>query len=66
MRIGTVVKGIGFVGYAHITHSWNVGAVAMAGGNPHVAEAIAHAEGAAEHGAWGHADALVGSMLKKR
>lgn len=29
------------------------------GGNPHVDEAIAHAQGAAKHGAKGHADALV-------
>ena len=32
---------------------------AIAGGNPHVAEAIAHAQGAAKHGGMGHADALV-------
>ena len=32
---------------------------ALAGGNPHVAEAIAHAQGAAKHGGMGHADALV-------
>ena len=31
----------------------------IASGNPHVAEAIAHAEGAAKHGGMGHADALV-------
>ncbi|UCE63477.1 MAG: metal-binding protein SmbP [Nitrospirota bacterium] len=28
-------------------------------GNPHVDEAIAHAQGAAKHGGMGHADALV-------
>jgi hypothetical protein len=37
---------------------WWSGSV-LAGINPHVAEAIAHAEGAAKHGGMGHADALV-------
>ncbi|WP_447970738.1 small metal-binding protein SmbP [Nitrospira sp. M1] len=32
---------------------------AVADMNPHVTEAIAHAEGAAKHGGEGHADALV-------
>jgi hypothetical protein len=40
-----------------VAGSW--GSIALAGANPHVAEAITHAEGAAEHGAKGHADKLV-------
>lgn len=59
MRIGTVLKGIGLLGMLALLTVGTWGAMAMAGGNPHVAEAIAHAEGAAEHGGLGHADALV-------
>ena len=33
------------------------GSVAIADGNPHVAEAIAHAESGADHGGQGHPDA---------
>lgn len=33
--------------------------LALAGGNPHVAEAISHAEAAVDHGEQGHADVLV-------
>jgi hypothetical protein len=35
------------------------GSLAIAGVNPHVAEAIKHAEGAVDHGKQGHPDALV-------
>ena len=59
MRIGTLVKGIGLVSMLALLTVGTWGSVAMADGNPHVAEAIAHAEGAAEHGGLGHADALV-------
>jgi len=59
MRIRTLVKGIGLFSLLTLLTVGTWGAVAMAGGNPHVAEAIAHAEGAVEHGSLGHADALV-------
>ncbi len=59
MRIGTLVKGMGLVGMLALLTVGTWGSLAMASGNPHVAEAIAHAEGAAEHGGMGHADALV-------
>jgi len=59
MRIGTLVKGIGLLSMLVLLTMGTWGSMAMAGGNPHVAEAIAHAEGAAEHGGLGHADALV-------
>ena len=59
MRIGTLVKGLGLLSMLALLTVGTWGSVAMAGENPHVAEAIAHAEGAAEHGGMGHADALV-------
>ena len=59
MRIRTLVRGIGLVSMLALLTVGMWGSVAMADGNPHVAEAIAHAEGAAEHGGMGHADALV-------
>ena len=59
MSIRMMVKFLGIVGVVGLFAIGNWGSVAMASGNPHVAEAIAHAEGAAEHGGMGHADALV-------
>jgi hypothetical protein len=59
MRIGTLVKGLGLLSMLALLTVGTWGSVVMAGGNPHVAEAIAHAEGAVEHGSLGHADALV-------
>ncbi len=59
MRIGTLVKGIGLVSMLALLTVGAWGSVAMADGNPHVAEAIAHAESAADHGGQGHPDALV-------
>lgn len=59
MRKQAVIKGIGVLAMLGwlVMGSW--GSVVFAGANPHVAEAIAHAEGAAKHGGMGHADALV-------
>ena len=59
MRMGIMIKGIGLVSMLALLMVGTWSSIAMAGGNPHVAEAIAHAEGAAEHGGQGHADALV-------
>jgi hypothetical protein len=59
MRIGRLVKGIGLLSMLTLLTVGTWGSVAMADQNPHVAEAIAHAEGAVEHGGLGHADALV-------
>ena len=59
MRIEVLVKSIGLLGMLALLTVGTWGAVAFADGNPHIAEAIAHAEGAAEHGGQGHADALV-------
>jgi hypothetical protein len=59
MHIGTLIKGIGLLSILTLLTVGTWGSVTMAGGNPHVAEEIAHAEGAVEHGSLGHADALV-------
>jgi hypothetical protein len=59
MNIQNVVKGIGALGIVGLFTIGTWGSLAMAGGNPHVAEAITHAEGAVKHGEKGHADKLV-------
>ncbi|HBP86941.1 MAG TPA: small metal-binding protein SmbP [Nitrospirales bacterium] len=59
MRKQVVSKAIGIVAILGLLVAGSWGSVAFAGANPHVAEAIAHAEGAADHGGQGHADALV-------
>lgn len=59
MSIRVLVKGMGMLGILALLTVGTWGSVAMADTNPHVAEAIAHAEGAADHGSQGHADALV-------
>jgi len=59
MRKQVFVSGMGVFAFLAMLMVGSWGAVALAGGNPHVAEAIAHAEGAAKHGGQGHADALV-------
>ena len=58
MRKQVVIKTIGLFAMLGllVAGSWSV---VLAGANPHVAEAIAHAEGAVKHGEQGHADALV-------
>lgn len=59
MSIRTTVKGMGVLGILGLFVVGTWGSLAMAGANPHVAEAIAHAEGAVDHGGQGHPDALV-------
>ena len=59
MSFRTMCKGLALVGLMMIMVAGLGAGVALADQNPHVAEAIAHAEGAAEHGGMGHADALV-------
>jgi hypothetical protein len=59
MRKQAVIKGIGVLAMLGLLVMGSWGGVAFADANPHVAEAIAHAEGAAKHGGLGHADALV-------
>jgi hypothetical protein len=59
MHIGTLVKGIGLLSMLALLTVGTWGSMAMADENPHVAQAIAEAEGAVEHGSLGHADALV-------
>ncbi|WNM61808.1 small metal-binding protein SmbP [Candidatus Nitrospira neomarina] len=59
MKKQAVVRGIGLFAILGLLIAGSWGSVALAGANPHVAEAIAHAEGAADHGGQGHADALV-------
>ena len=59
MRKQALVSGMGLFAVLAVLVMGSWGSVALAGGNPHVAEAIAHAEGAAKHGGKGHADALV-------
>ena len=59
MKKQTVSKAIGMVAVLGLLVVGSWGSVALASANPHVAEAIAHAEGAADHGGQGHADALV-------
>ncbi len=59
MQMKTLVKRLSVVSILALFVFGAWGTAAFAGGNPHVAEAIAHAEGAAEHGGMGHADALV-------
>jgi len=59
MSIGKLVKGIGLLGLLAFLTVGTWGSLAMADVNPHVAEAIAHAESAADHGGQGHPDALV-------
>jgi hypothetical protein len=54
-----LVKGMGMLGILVLFTVGTWGSVAMADTNPHVAEAIAHAESAADHGGQGHPDALV-------
>ena len=53
------VPGLGLLAIVGLLTIGTWGAAALAGENPHVAEAISHAEGAVEHGGQGHADALV-------
>ena len=53
MRVGTLMKGMSLLGMLALLTMGTWGSLAMASGNPHVAEAIAHAEGAAEHGGMG-------------
>ena len=52
-------KGMMIAGLFAILSLTVFSSLSIAGGNPHVAEAIAHAQGAAKHGGMGHADALV-------
>lgn len=59
MSIRLLVKGMGLLGILALLTVGTWGSVAMADTNPHVAEAIAHAESAADHGGQGHPDALV-------
>ena len=59
MRINTMVRSLGLLGIVGLLSFGIWSASAWAGGNPHVAEAIAHAQGAAKHGGMGHSDALV-------
>ena len=59
MRKAAELKGLGLFAVLTVLVVGTWGTVVFAGGNPHVAEAIAHAEGAAKHGGMGHADALV-------
>ena len=59
MRKAAELKGLGLLAVLAVLVVGTWGTVVFAGGNPHVAEAIAHAEGAAKHGGMGHADALV-------
>ena len=59
MRKQALVGGMGLVAVLVVLVVGSWGSVALAGGNPHVAEAIAHAQGAAKHGGMGHADAVV-------
>ena len=56
MTIRMMVKRIGMFGVIGLLAMGAWGTSVMAGGNPHVGEAISHAEGAVEQG---HADALV-------
>ncbi|MCA9465658.1 MAG: hypothetical protein KC643_09490, partial [Nitrospira sp.] len=58
MRKAAELKGLGLFAVLTVLVVGTWGTVVFAGGNPHVAEAIAHAEGAAKHGGMGHADAL--------
>lgn len=59
MRKQALVGWMGLVAVLSVLVVGTWGSVALAGGNPHVAEAVAHAEGAAKHGGMGHADAIV-------
>lgn len=59
MRKQALVGWMGLVAVLSVLVVGSWGSVALAGGNPHVAEAVAHAEGAAKHGGMGHADAIV-------
>lgn len=59
MRKQAFIKGVGMLAILGLLVVGSWGSMALAGANPHVAEAIAHAEGAADHGGQGHADALV-------
>jgi hypothetical protein len=54
-----MVKGMVFLCMMGLLTLGISSSVVLAGGNPHVAEAIAHAEAAVEHGELGHADVLV-------
>ena len=54
-----VMKGMGVLAILGLLVMGSWGSMALAEANPHVAEAIAHAEGAADHGGQGHPDALV-------
>ena len=59
MRKQAFIKRMGMLAILGLLVVGSWGSIALAGANPHVAEAIAHAEGAADHGGQGHADALV-------
>ncbi len=59
MRQRVVRAGTGLVAGLSMIVFGAFGSAVFASGNPHVAEAIAHAQGAAKHGGMGHADALV-------
>ena len=59
MSTRLLVKGMDMLGILALLTVGTWGSVAMADGNPPVAEAIAHAESAADHGGQGHPDALV-------
>ena len=54
-----VMKGMGVLAILGLLVMGSWGSMALAETNPHVAEAISHAEGAADHGGQGHPDALV-------
>ena len=59
MRKQALVGWMGLVAVLSVLVVGSWGSVALAGGNPNVAEAVAHAEGDAKHGGMGHADAIV-------
>jgi len=59
MKMQAVIKGMGALAILGLLVVGSWGSLALAKANPHVAEAIAHAEGAVDHGGQGHADALV-------
>lgn len=59
MRKQALVGGMGLIAVLAVLLVGSWGSLALADVNPHVAEAIAHAQGAAKHGGMGHADAVV-------